>query len=105
MTWMTPGTEAKSGTIKRNSLLQTVNATKIFEATPKRRCKVYQELVLLLVVRRTHKEGLAKLSDCFVNIFRVICFPGPDMIDVSKVIENPHSVGVFLVQEVKQFFI
>jgi hypothetical protein len=100
-TWVTPGTEAKSGTIKRNCLPQTLHATKVFEATDERNPKVYQEHVLLLVAWRTQIDDLTTPSDCFLEIFRVMCLLEASMIDASKVHENPPSVGVFLVQDVK----
>jgi hypothetical protein len=102
---VTPGTEEKCGTIKRNCLLQTVHATKVFEAAGKRKCKVLQEHVLALVVRRTQKEDLTIPSNCFLKIFQVVCLPEAGMIDASKVHENPYSVGVFLIQEVKRLLI
>jgi hypothetical protein len=97
-----PGTEAKRGTMKRNCLFQTVHAAKVLEATGERIPKVHQEYVLALVAWRTHKEDLTVPSDCFLKIFRVICMLEAGIIGASKVKEILHSVGVFLVQEVKR---
>ena len=101
-TWVTRGTEVKSGMIMQNCFLQTVHVTKAIEASDEQSHKILQEKVLALVVQRTQKQGFMKPTDCFLKIFRVMCFHEVGVIDPHKVRENQPLLGVFLVQEVKR---
>jgi hypothetical protein len=77
----------------------------VIEATGKRIRKVAQDYVLVLVAWRTQKEDLTIPADRFFKISRVICSHEAGTIDASKVREIPHSLGAFLVREVKRLLI